>query len=236
MNKKIAVIVFVLMLSACFSAFLYAETIYLKSGRTAEGKIIERTEDTVKLDVYGTKVTYYLEDIDKIDNEKIASASDEKEVSGGKYYKEEALLNFDGRDWKIGYQASNVQQSIIEYVLEGEVVENWSELATVQTMFNLPKASPNEFMEDLKVAMKARCPDVVWNVLNKSDNDILYEWIITTCSATYSQHEIARIITGEHNLYIIHYVTKTTPTSPEVRQKWIDLLKSVTLVKVPLTE
>ncbi len=46
-----------------------AETIHLKSGLTIEGTIIERTEDSIKVDTgLGIPVTYYLDEIENIAN------------------------------------------------------------------------------------------------------------------------------------------------------------------------
>lgn len=44
-----------------------AETIYLKSGVTASGKIVDRSEASVVIDIGGATVTYYKDEIDRID-------------------------------------------------------------------------------------------------------------------------------------------------------------------------
>jgi len=49
------------------AAIIPAETIKLKNGQIVEGKIIERTDKYLKVDLYGASVVYYLEEIDKID-------------------------------------------------------------------------------------------------------------------------------------------------------------------------
>jgi tetratricopeptide (TPR) repeat protein len=69
MSKKLAI-----MLSLIFSfvsSSIFAETIVLKSGKTIEAKIIEKTDDSVKADIDGIPITYYLSEIDSIDGEKL---------------------------------------------------------------------------------------------------------------------------------------------------------------------
>ena len=46
---------------------LCAETIFFKSGRRAEGKIIERTDSFIKVDVNGAPVTFFSDEIDRIE-------------------------------------------------------------------------------------------------------------------------------------------------------------------------
>ncbi len=69
MSKKIIVLSIALFLLSLSSTF--AETIVLKSGKTIEGKIVEKTDKSVKVDVEGIPITYYLEDIISIDGKLI---------------------------------------------------------------------------------------------------------------------------------------------------------------------
>ena len=51
------------MLLVGFSTSLFAATIVFKSGRTIEGEIIERTDESIKVDVYGIPIKYFLDEI-----------------------------------------------------------------------------------------------------------------------------------------------------------------------------
>jgi hypothetical protein len=53
------------------SISLFADTIVLKSGKTIEGKILERAYDCIKVDIGGTTLTYYLDDIATINSETV---------------------------------------------------------------------------------------------------------------------------------------------------------------------
>ena len=63
--KKYLCIVAMLFLSS----LSYADTIILKSGKTIEGEIIEKTDEYIKLEFDGMPVTYFLDDVDSIDAE-----------------------------------------------------------------------------------------------------------------------------------------------------------------------
>ncbi len=70
---------FVLITSNCF-----ADTILLKSGKTIEAKIVDKKDKEIKVDVQGVSVTYWLDEIEKINGEGVglpAPALTQKEDS-----------------------------------------------------------------------------------------------------------------------------------------------------------
>lgn len=71
MAKKIITALLLMILSSITSVF--AETIVLKSGKTIEGKIINKTDKYIKMDISGIPITYYLDDIESIDGNRINS-------------------------------------------------------------------------------------------------------------------------------------------------------------------
>jgi len=54
----------------------YAEVVVLKSGKRIEGKIIERSSDHIKVDFYGTTLTYYLDEIEGVEGENFSVAAE----------------------------------------------------------------------------------------------------------------------------------------------------------------
>lgn len=58
-----------------------AETIMLKSGKVIDGKIVQRNEDEIKVDIgVGVNITYFLDDIESIDGKEIPSVVETKEI------------------------------------------------------------------------------------------------------------------------------------------------------------
>lgn len=51
---------------------VFAEKIVLKSGQTIEGKIVEKADKYIKINFMGVNLTYYLDEVESIDGEKIS--------------------------------------------------------------------------------------------------------------------------------------------------------------------
>lgn len=60
------------------TSFCFAETIVLKSGNIVEGKILEKTDRYVKIDFEGVPLTYFMDEIDKIEGENPLSGNVKK--------------------------------------------------------------------------------------------------------------------------------------------------------------
>lgn len=60
---------------------LFATTIILKSGKTIEGNIIEKKDDSIKVDFQGVNLTYFMDEIKSIDGSILATINPEaKEI------------------------------------------------------------------------------------------------------------------------------------------------------------
>jgi len=66
MKKLLIVLV---CLGFLLSSIAFADTITIKSGKTIEGKIVERTDEYIKIDFHGVPIIYYLDEIESIDGE-----------------------------------------------------------------------------------------------------------------------------------------------------------------------
>lgn len=66
MRKK-KLIILVLIICLYFPVLTFAETIVLKSGKTVEGKLIEKTDKYIKIDFDGVPLTYFLDEVETID-------------------------------------------------------------------------------------------------------------------------------------------------------------------------
>src|SRR5262245_37224805 len=86
---------------------------------------------------------------------------------------------FDGRGWAVGHRQSNGTQTLIEFVLPGQNVENWRELVTSQVFSRaVPLAS---FVERLRASLSQGCPSLVWNVIRQEEKTLIYEWRDSGC-------------------------------------------------------
>ncbi|MBU1134647.1 MAG: hypothetical protein KJ569_07035, partial [Candidatus Omnitrophica bacterium] len=79
-KKKMMRLVVNLILGLFFFNFSFAETIVLKSGKVVEEKIVERTDEYIKVDLFGVPLTYYLDEIESIDGESVVLTLSKEEV------------------------------------------------------------------------------------------------------------------------------------------------------------
>ncbi|MFA5272262.1 MAG: hypothetical protein WC412_08035 [Candidatus Omnitrophota bacterium] len=69
----------------CFCRSAFSETIILKSGKSIKGKIVEETSRSIKIDYEGIVLTYWKDDIERIDKSKgqeavVREQRDENEI------------------------------------------------------------------------------------------------------------------------------------------------------------
>lgn len=76
MSKKSGMLFFFLCAVVTFSGLSFAETIVLKSGKTIEGKIINRTNEYTEIDFMGVKLKYFNDQIERIKETKSATISE----------------------------------------------------------------------------------------------------------------------------------------------------------------
>jgi len=106
MKKLMLLIVFIL-----FTTVSFAETIKLKNGDVVEGAIIERTDDEIKINHHGIKITYWLDEVESISGDQVANdnlnfterSSDENSIgiigNSQKVSREEVLKYFADVDY-----------------------------------------------------------------------------------------------------------------------------------------
>ena len=66
-----------LLLTSC----VFAEKVILRSGLEVDGRILEKTDKFVKVDYLGTALTYYFDEVDSIDGQKVEQPLDTRRES-----------------------------------------------------------------------------------------------------------------------------------------------------------
>ena len=69
--EKLRLGVLILVVLFILPPFASAETVVLKSGKTVEGKLIEKTDKYIKMDFQGVPLTYFLDEIESIDGKNV---------------------------------------------------------------------------------------------------------------------------------------------------------------------
>jgi hypothetical protein len=81
---------------------VYAETIVLKSGKTVEGKIIEKTDKYIKIDFQGVPLTYFIDEIESIDGEnRVSPVSNQGTTNQTTEIRGNPIIKVDYDHWMI---------------------------------------------------------------------------------------------------------------------------------------
>lgn len=155
-----------------------------------------------------------------------ASASNPKEIKYGDTIK----LYFDEREWKLG--ADNDKTSIFyEYVTDGQTVNNWKGLVTLQMYKGMQnKVTAEQFAQGYLSMLYNACGDKLKvSVIRNNPSDYMFEWKVNGHPKVDDQYEIDRVIAGKESIVFIHYVIKTSVVTPDDRAKWIQIINKSTL-------
>lgn len=142
------------------------------------------------------------------------------------------IIHFSpGTGWKVGNHREIPKEVVItEFIREGDDIDNWKELLTVQMFTKTRKdGSPEDWLNKQKAIREQTCPgSTQWNVIDKSESSILYEWRAKPCLGWPDQHEIARIFDGRYTRFFMHYVRKVPELPAETRTEWIKKFSDAT--------
>lgn len=142
-------------------------------------------------------------------------------------------FDFDERSWEQGSKLKSKKDTIIEFVLKGETIQDWTELVTVNILYGFQReVSAKEYMLKTRNMLTKKFPEIKWFTIYGDHHNSVYEWEIKNHPIRDDQHEITRVFPGEKALYIFNYSTKKLPLSKKMRQKWIKIFKEVRLIQV----
>jgi len=115
---------------------------------------------------------------------------------------------------------------VLEYVLSGETVENWTELITVMSFIGAQESmSPEDFIPLMKESLFEDCPTAMWNIIRQSDSEVIVESRTEGCVGPVDsddQYEIARFVKGSRAIHRVSYATKRQPHLSVIqRSEWI---------------
>jgi len=147
----------------------------------------------------------------------------------------ERLIFTTGTGWKIANSSEARHYVIMEFVRDGDRLDDWKELLTIQNFGRSSSMhSPEQELNDLRAKRESECPGVTeWNVIEKNEGSILYEWHAKSCLGQPDQSEMAKIIFGKHNIFWLHYAAKGREFSPDARAEWIKRFTSAGIGSAP---
>jgi hypothetical protein len=136
----------------------------------------------------------------------------------------------DDRLWKVGTHEGNDQALLIQFVPQGESIDEWNSLVTMQeytlTEGRFPGA--DEAAKLLEKRMRARCPEVDWEMVNQTAWSVTYRWHSEGCALQPNESEIARVMVSPSRTVRIAYTVRPGPLSPADRLRLEDWLAGFT--------
>ena len=127
-------------------------------------------------------------------------------------------------EWKLinSKGAGRGKDYIMEFVREGDDAENPKERVVMHDFGKSGRTrSPETRVEEIKAAREKECPGgTEWKVIDSQKDSILFEWHTQPCPGQTERWEIARVLYGEHNVFLLRYTAKRQEPSPETRAEW----------------
>ncbi len=138
--------------------------------------------------------------------------------------------------WKQAHsQSMNDGWAIVEWIPKNQTLDNRNEMITVQfsdhSLSKVKVTSAQQFVNILYNDMQIQYPGMIWNTIEQSENDMLFEWILPNGYKNFPpQHEIVRIICTSKGIHRIAYEKKVSKLDPQTRDLWISRLANAKLV------
>ena len=141
----------------------------------------------------------------------------------------------DGRNWKLGSNVKNDQMTLIEYVVDGESLANWSELVSVMGVWPT-EISLEQYYNSFVTSLKQVIPDspIQTRIIELGPNTLLAEWWLDDKSPN-AQHEWIRFFKDQSIIYSLRYTTKKIASVDAKRPIWEKILKEAK-IKSPRTQ
>jgi hypothetical protein len=141
---------------------------------------------------------------------------------------ESLIFSYDDKKWNLGFEDSDEDSSLIEFVPQGETVNDWTEMVSVQRLQKIDNVQDyyKIFMEQLRLAVNPQKVDS--KILSSSKDSLLFEWWIGPDNQE-AQHEWFRLIVTPNSTLILRYTTKKLDEVEKVGPIWSKILQDATI-------
>ena len=152
----------------------------------------------------------------------------------------EVLLTIVPKGYKIGYEKKAGGQIMTEMVPEGETVEKWTEMVTVQIFLNMRDVTPAQYRARIEKLWAGACAGSVFsNVKDGVENGYPTLTWFQKCprNTQTGKPELTwmKALQGRDSFYLVQKAYKFEP-SAEQRKEWGGFLDSVRLCDTRLPE
>jgi hypothetical protein len=142
----------------------------------------------------------------------------------------ENLLQKQPLGYKVGFQATRDHTTVTELMPEGESVENWTEMVTVQ-VFRDMKASPDVFQKTVKLLWMNACPNgtVTAPVMGNENGYPSAYWAMRcplNSRTGKPEATFVKTIKGNDAFYVIQKAFTFAPSN-EQTALWVQYLRAI---------
>lgn len=134
--------------------------------------------------------------------------------------------------FKVGGQGSRNDMNMQEWIPQGETVENWSEMVTVQ-IFKRRDLEPGPFLKDMQARWSRACKDsTATPITTGTVNGYAMSTIVLRCPLLEStgkpETTMFKAIKGNDSFYLVQRATRVA-TAPDQLQRTKQYLDGVTV-------
>lgn len=139
---------------------------------------------------------------------------------------EKLNIAFDKRPWQIAWGKQTPMITTIEYIPDGEDINNWHELVTSQYFPGLQdQITPLQYALSIIQDLKDTGYQTIIQFLQKTPNQVIFEFRIES-PQNQRQDELQMIKSDQNGIYVLHYVIKNADMGQPNRDKWLQNLKA----------
>lgn len=136
-------------------------------------------------------------------------------------------IEFDNRIWRAAFANKTASDLTIEYIPDGDSINNWKELITSQLFFGMQNTPPAAFAESFMSNLNQKGYQGVVTVYESTPKRHLLEFQIKQ-PASEVQDVIINVTTGKDGMYVLQYAVKKPDMGQEARKLWLENLKNST--------
>ena len=145
----------------------------------------------------------------------------------------ENLLFSPPDGYQIGYTSNNKDIYIQEWIPDGQNIKDWSEMVTIQVLFNYPIGDLDNFVNNFIEMIVDICEDGRGlTITDGVEYGYLFNYFMTICGRNPNTQKpeftMVKAIAGKDALYVVQKAWRYEPTDIQI-QDWSKLVSQVFL-------
>lgn len=138
-------------------------------------------------------------------------------------------IEFDNRIWQPIWGKKTDNITTIEYIVNGDDIDNWKELITSQYLPGMDKKiSFKQYAAAMEGQMKQADLSPEFIIHEETPNYIILEFKLKAPS-NLVQDELQYVTKDSNGFYVFHYAIKKPNMDARARKEWIKRMKKITI-------